>query len=207
LYLYLLRHGQSRANAGLETGPDTELTALGRLQAEEVGTWLAARPVHAVLVSPYRRCLRTAAAAVRGGPLRAEVCPLLHEHHHEPPVGGGTSPLMDRRQLRDAFPRFDVPEGYDPLPLTARGESDEQLRSRAERVVHAVLARFAASERHVAVVSHAALLKEAVHVLMGWPRNDLRQLVLDPGCLAVVRIAGEVRRLVCLNVHPATTGR
>jgi 2,3-bisphosphoglycerate-dependent phosphoglycerate mutase len=59
--IWLIRHGQSEANAGLATNhpKSIELTELGREQAQALVARVAARPAW-VVVSPYDRTLATA---------------------------------------------------------------------------------------------------------------------------------------------------
>src|SRR6476619_1476655 len=61
--LVLVRHAEPIRIGPEETGGeavDPQLTARGRDQAERLGTWLAAEPVHHVVSSPLRRALETA---------------------------------------------------------------------------------------------------------------------------------------------------
>ncbi|HEX2513472.1 MAG TPA: histidine phosphatase family protein, partial [Chloroflexota bacterium] len=54
--LYLVRHAQSEANAGLPGATrDSRLTELGRRQAEAVAQCLARHRIGRVLASPYVR--------------------------------------------------------------------------------------------------------------------------------------------------------
>jgi broad specificity phosphatase PhoE len=77
-WIGVVRHGQSKANVvrdraeleGNEVIPvaerdaDVELTDLGRVQAAEVGGWLAEHMPQVIVASPFRRAMDTAALAV-----------------------------------------------------------------------------------------------------------------------------------------------
>ncbi|HEX8591566.1 MAG TPA: histidine phosphatase family protein [Candidatus Paceibacterota bacterium] len=79
--VYFVRHGQSRGNASLITQQTetTELTARGRLQAEEVARHLQRIPLEAVIASTFARARSTAEEIGRGLGLRVEHSPLFIE--------------------------------------------------------------------------------------------------------------------------------
>src|SRR3954466_6914653 len=60
--LILIRHGQSLANVGLSTNPDSALTELGVRQSEQVAAQLLAHDLggFTCITSPYRRARQTA---------------------------------------------------------------------------------------------------------------------------------------------------
>lgn len=64
LELLLIRHGESKANAGWSTDPDCALTQLGWEQSRAAGRQLAASGVEDFIgvASPYRRTRQTAEA-------------------------------------------------------------------------------------------------------------------------------------------------
>ncbi|HJQ94013.1 MAG TPA: histidine phosphatase family protein, partial [Candidatus Thermoplasmatota archaeon] len=75
--IYLVRHGQTTANAEeIIQGPriDAALSELGLRQATSVGEALARAPIQAVYTSPLTRARQTAEAVVQrhGGAARGE---------------------------------------------------------------------------------------------------------------------------------------
>ncbi len=80
--LILVRHGQSEANLGnvLETAsPGTDLTALGRQQAEALVSRLAHEPIAAVHASDARRAVQTASPLAAALGLEVAIHPELQE--------------------------------------------------------------------------------------------------------------------------------
>jgi 2,3-bisphosphoglycerate-dependent phosphoglycerate mutase len=64
--LYLIRHAESTNNARptYERVEDPDLTSVGRLQAEHLANWLATLKIDALITSPFRRTLQTAAVVL-----------------------------------------------------------------------------------------------------------------------------------------------
>jgi len=78
---YLIRHGESMGNIGMDSGVDPPLSPRGLAQAKTTATWLAERldADTALLSSPFERCVATAAEIAAATGLRVELTPPLHE--------------------------------------------------------------------------------------------------------------------------------
>ena len=104
----LMRHAQSQANAReLGVGYDSHLSEAGRKQAKEAADFIRRYyDVDAIISSPFRRCIETAAPLCEmiGATLRLE--PLLHEFFNVEWFGD---------DLRDiTFPELsEIAESYD----------------------------------------------------------------------------------------------
>lgn len=72
--VFLLRHGQSEANAQRIDVPDPLLTDLGRMQASAWKGAIGRFAVETVLVSPLRRAIQTALLAYDGVDVHIEAC-------------------------------------------------------------------------------------------------------------------------------------
>jgi broad specificity phosphatase PhoE len=154
--IYLVRHAQSEANAGLTDAVDCPLTELGRRQSAALAEALARVRVGCVLSSPYRRCLETAEAirAATGAP--AEFWPAVHEHHHNP-FPAGQWPLPTRSALAKAWPHFTAPPDMPEVRWAAVPEDRPGQWQRLSRAVTSLLDRFAAqADARVVVVTHQA---------------------------------------------------
>lgn len=106
---YLIRHGQSLANAGIDDHFDTPLSPPGRAQAGRCGQFMACllndREAR-ILASPFRRAVQTAdlVAAACGLPIHLE--PALHELFLAGWFTPGHVPLLPLPELAKAFPRI-----------------------------------------------------------------------------------------------------
>ena len=150
LELVLARHGQSAGNLDRSLGPDTDLTGLGRRQAERLGAWLAGQGYQfsALYCSPLRRGRQTAEIAntylgveiVFDADLRETEVPYLAQ-----------------------LPARAGPLGSEPPPPFA--PEYEQMRQRVARATARILAEQA--EGQVLVIAHAGTLGTMMRTILG----------------------------------------
>lgn len=170
MWIYLVRHAQSEANAGIPGAPiDCELTPLGRRQAEATGEWLTRARLNLILCSPYIRALETASAIHRATGAPLEAFPPIHEHHIEP--FPGTWPLLGRDALRARFPHLVVPDDFADAGWHHPPETDDVTLARMGRALDAVRARFAGDrdrdERRICLVSHGSPTGKTIMAFQG----------------------------------------
>ncbi len=156
--LYMIRHGESRSNAGEEhsEGIDPSLTRAGEIQARETGRYLTENcAIDTILCSPFRRCIQTAYPISLGKGVPITLEPLLHEFFNETWFG-------DIRKLR--FPSLKKLEGqYTAIegkytdtrwwPNIAERETDVQ--DRVSRLLDRLMDS-SSSARHIVCVGHWA---------------------------------------------------
>jgi broad specificity phosphatase PhoE len=203
MQIILVRHGQSEAAAGLSSEIDCALTERGAAEAGAVAAALAGTGVACILSSPFRRCLQTAEVIRRVTAAPAELCPALHEHHHDP-YPAGPWPLLSKSQLAAAFPDFAAPSDMPETRWTAVPEDRERLWKRISSVVRQVLSRFEGqADARVVVVTHGAPASVFVQAFCLWT-NPLRASVrIDPGSISILEVDADGRRvLVQLNSRP-----
>lgn len=170
MLIYLARHAQSEANAGVSGAPiDCELTPLGRRQAEATGEWLARARLDVILASPYIRALETASAIHRATGAPVEAFPPIHEHHIEPfPTKW---PLLGREALTARFPRLHVPENFIDTGWHNPPETDDITLARMGHALDLVKARFAddpdRDSRRVCLVSHGSPIGKLIMAFQG----------------------------------------
>jgi len=78
---YLIRHGQSMGNVGLDSGPDPNLSPKGHAQAQACAALIEdyCDEDTLLLSSPFERCLKTADAIAEANSLSITITPELHE--------------------------------------------------------------------------------------------------------------------------------
>ena len=107
--LYLIRHGQSLANARIADGFDVPLSPHGRIQAGRCGEFMAdrlgSRPAR-LLCSPFLRAVQTADLIAARCELRIHLEPALHELFLEEWIPPGRVALLPLPELATAFPRI-----------------------------------------------------------------------------------------------------
>ncbi len=186
--LYLLRHGQSEANAaGLLVGrSDPPLTALGRLQAEAAGRALAGLVGGDVriLASPLDRAWRTAeivagvVAAELGEPVGVDVEERLIEMDYG---------SLDGLAIRDVDPDEWSAWRADASWRPPGGETLIELQDRVGAWCDETSRQASSATGDIVAVSHVSPIKaSAIWALGGGPEMSWK---LSLGVAALTRIA------------------
>jgi len=190
--IFLVRHGQSGANAGLTDFLDSPLTARGQEQARLTGNALLGIGLTNAYVSPLRRTLETIRPFCALSGLRAEVnadvCEYFNAAHpvyHEFP---GLSPA----QIRDEFPQtffgdtFPCGEAWWPQVL----EDDARIYARCVRVRDTLLSHFTAASEKILIVSHAETVGRLTEAFLRIPPNPIDPPWSDNCAITHLSLAG-----------------
>jgi len=205
--IYLLRHGQSQANAGISDTIDCSLTDLGKRQAEAVAEALSPVGVDVILSSPYRRCLETAELIRRRSGAAAEFWPAIGEHHHDP-FPPGPWPLPSRDELLRRWPGFVAPPQMPQLRWATVPEDRAGQWSRISKAVRDLLNRFCdQANRGVVIVTHQAPASVFIQAFCQWNNPLNVRVQIDPGSLSVLRVDPTGRRhVICINCRAESLG-
>ena len=201
--IYLVRHGQTTANAEeISQGPriDAALSELGFRQASRVGEALAHEPIQAVYTSPLTRARQTAEAVVERharaapdakGSLAVQVVPELYEMDYGRFIGQGYDVVREEMdQVLDAWRM-----GFVDQPFPG-GESALLAQHR----IRPFAARLASTaEGHdVAVIAHGRINRVLLATLTGaglqrleeFPQSNasITELAVDDGRVVVRRL-------------------
>jgi broad specificity phosphatase PhoE len=204
--IFLVRHGQSAANAQqVIQGPriDAELSELGQRQASSLGQALAREPIEAVYTSPLTRARQTADAVVRRhartespsadahGAIPVQVVPELYEMDYGNFIGQGYEAIREEMdQVLDAWRMGFVDQAFPG------GESallaQHRIRPFAARLVTA------AEGKDVAVVAHGRINRVLLATVTGvglqrleeFPQSNasITELVVEDGRAVVRRL-------------------
>src|SRR5580700_1390118 len=153
--IFLIRHGETLGNASRTVQhPDNPLSPRGVAQAERLAERLEREGLTAILASDFARAAQTAEVLgrVTGLPVRRD--PLLEERN-----------FGDIRGTPYAELGFDMfAPGYAP----PNGETWEVFHARVDRAWALVQARAAATDGHLAVVTHGLVCRSlaARHLLL-----------------------------------------
>ena len=161
--VWLIRHGQSEANAGLRsvTASGIPLTALGVLQAQAAAARFTAAPSR-IVVSPYLRAEQTAAPLQTRFPgVAVERWP-VQEFTFLAPARCRDTTAAERLPLVTAFWARADPDYRD----AAEVESFRDLLTRVDQS----LAKLRAVEGHVAVYTHGQWIQTALWRLGAGPQ-------------------------------------
>ena len=200
----LLRHGQSENNAGLTDNLDSNLTDLGRAQAERAAQRLQPDGLTHLFVSPLRRTLQTIAPLCTVTGQRAEVYADICEYF---------SPNYPKFQTFDGLTPEEIASQYpftfvgDTFPCTVVWwpqalEDKPSMAARAVRVRDALLELYGNTDEKLLLVSHAEPLGRMVEAFLRVPPSPQRPPWTD-NC-GITRLAcpsdvNEPAQLVFLN--------
>ena len=155
--VYLVRHGQSEANAGLTKHLDSPLTDLGQAQARLTAQYLATQGITRAYVSPLIRTLQTmspiCAALGMDAVAFPPVCEYFSSHHPDFLTFQGLSPS----EIGKRFPCVKITHEFScDIPWWPDGfETRRTAYDRAVRVRDSLLSRFADTAEKILIVSHA----------------------------------------------------
>jgi broad specificity phosphatase PhoE len=170
-YAYLIRHGETAwSRSGQHTGTtDIPLTDLGQRVARDLEPILARETFALVLSSPLERAKQTSVLAGFGE--RVAIDRDLAEWDY------GEYEGLTTGEIRMKAPDWTI--FNDGCP---GGESPDQVRARADRVI----ARIRSTEGHVALFAHGHLLRVLVARWLGLPTSAGSWFLLDTATVSVL---------------------
>lgn len=166
--IWLVRHGESTANAGhrIPVNADAELTETGRQQAEAFSRALDRAP-DLILATPYIRTQQTAEPTRRKYPKAPFDLVTLHEFNITPAEVYANTSLHERMPMvRDYWQRQD--------PDFVQGEGAESFRAACSRVSEE-FSRIAARGNPFAVVFTHGRVMHLLRLMHAFPVDDLRE--------------------------------
>lgn len=185
--LILVRHGQTRINAGglLQGRIDPPLDETGRTQAAAIGRTVRARfPGAEIVSSPLVRARETAAA------ISGEVS--IDERFVELDYGD-----FDGKAMTDVPAETWAKWRSDPHFRPPNGESLVELDLRVRPALEELAAR--ATESDIVVVSHVSPIKSAVTWALGVGPEATWRCSLDRASICVVAVSARGPALVTFN--------
>jgi len=200
--LALARHGETvwhSDNRYAGGSSDIDLTPKGRHQAQALARWCVGFAPDAVISSPVRRAVETAApsAAAAGVPLQ------IVEGLREVGFGLAEGRTIDELiSLDEAMvDRFRTDPVAHPFP---GAEPPEQAADRAADALRLLAEQFDGAK--ILVVAHNTLLRLAICRLLGLPVSRYRDIFprLDNGAISEMAVPADRNRissLLSLNVH------
>lgn len=188
--LLLVRHAEpERVEGGSGMRADPTLTARGKEQAAALAAWLAYEEVHAVVSSPMRRAVETAAPTAAAHDLMVETVDGLAEFDAE---ADDYIPIEELKATND--PRWQAMASG--TWQGTGGEDPQVFRDRVLRAFDEIVSRHAG--RRVVAVCHGGVVNCIVGSLVG----VARPLWFEPAYSSLHRIAASrsgVRSIVTLN--------
>ncbi len=163
--LYIVRHGESEGNAGIDDGPDPSLTDLGKEQARLTGERLIKENLEILYCSPTLRALQT--SRIIGGALglRPNVYADLTEKGSMGDYNG-----MTRSQIEGLFPEAVLFDGIkDDGWWFISEETEEDAYRRGKRVKSRLMEIYGDTTAKVLLVSHGTFGSILMSVFIGAP--------------------------------------
>lgn len=175
MFLYIIRHGQSRENDKSSKSNDSRLTDIGLQQATLTGRRLAQAdpPPDRIVASPASRTMETASRIASGCRAPVYVEPLVCEYGRL-----YDDPGMSGRELRERYPEVILPEGFPEdrgWAADTDGETKDSLRARVTEAGVLMAEGLPADVRSVAIVTHAHFSGFFIGTTMGIPQETLSE--------------------------------
>ncbi len=174
LVLYLVRHGESTSNAGLdekmceEYKVDPPLSELGVKEAELLGEYFSGLKLDAILASGLRRASRTGHEVATRQPADGAKQVELHKIFTECGTGLGTKGrTID--EIKKDFPTVVSAEGTDPSERIVHHDklgTDAELLERGKEALAYIRGRFHNGET-VMITAHAAFNTFMMYAALG----------------------------------------
>ena len=152
---YIVRHGQTVKNLAnvIQGQEDSDLTELGRRQADNIRTVFTSVRLDWIVSSDLRRALQTCAGVAENHGLEIQEEPLLREQHWGEYQG---------KRMEDVLPEyFNV--GHELFIDPPGGESLEELAARARAFWSSYSPRF--EGRNTLLVSHGTFIQVLLLVI------------------------------------------
>jgi probable phosphoglycerate mutase len=192
LSLFLIRHARAEYHPGRLYGwtPGVRLAADGVEDAKRLGERLEPVRFNAIYASPLERCLQTAEALAAGRGLPIKTVDALGEVQYGSWTGKSFKTLARTKLWRTVQlhpSRATFPGGESLRAMQARGvEAIEEIRGRHRN-------------GHVAVVSHADLLKAVVAHYLGLHLDLFQRIEVAPASVTLLTFWGDFPRLLRLS--------
>jgi probable phosphomutase (TIGR03848 family) len=199
--LVLVRHATTAATGRRLGGwtPGVHLDEAGRDQAAATAQRLAHLPLRAVYASPLERTMETARAVARphGLPVRRR------KGIGEVDYGDWTDQPLGQLRRRKLWSTIQTVPSRVTFP---GGESIRGAQARAVDTVEALAADHAGE--HVALVSHADIIKAVLAHFLGMPLDCFQRLVIAPASVSIVHLPadGPPAVLACNSTGDASNG-
>lgn len=199
--IYIVRHGQSVANAEGKYGMDSDLTEKGREQAREAAKNFKDIHFDAILSSPLKRAHETAQIIAKEHELAVSTREALRERK-EGVLEGRMYEEM-REELKDLYEmRYSVPyEKWKTVQLAEGYETDEELMGRFITEIREIAVAYPG--KTVLIGSHVGLMKTLlIHLGHGTHNTYKGQAFKNTGYI-VLKSDGvyfEVEKVVGLNL-------
>lgn len=177
--VYLVRHGQTTANAsGVLAGrTDVRLNDVGQGQARGLAASLGDLPIGAIVSSPMSRCLTTIEPLATAIGLRPGVDDRLNECDYGDWTGESLASLA-------ALPLWTTVQAQPSQVRFPGGESMEAMQARAVEAVREI----GAAHEAAVVVSHGDVIKSVLAHALGMGLDEFQRIIVEPASISVVHL-------------------
>jgi probable phosphoglycerate mutase len=189
---YLIRHAVHNYDSGALAGrlPEVLLSPQGQEQAVQLAEGLASAPLQAIYCSPLERTRQTAAVIAE----RVGLTPQISEALIELDFGEWTGQQIDDLRGVEQWQHFNT------FRSGTRAPSGELMLEAQLRVV-GEMQRLCERHRgeHIALVSHADVIKAALVFYLGVPLDFFLRFEITQASVSIVTVADYGPQVLCLN--------
>lgn len=196
----IVRHAESRNNTNEVQHPDSDLSALGREQADRIAARLARQRIAAIYASPYRRAIQTAQPLAGRCGLPIRLRPELCEYYGATRLDLTGFGLPDRTALSAEFAGVVAdPDEAEPRAWPRLDEALAECVARQKRLIAQLRARWGAEDDVVVLFGHGLPVARFIEAWMLDEPGPAFRFIMENAALNVLRFAGGVRSMICMN--------
>ena len=170
--------------------PGIVLSQTGKLQANRIAEYLKVQPLAAIYSSPLDRAMDTAAPLARVKGLVVQDSEAFIE------VDQGTWTGLSWQELQKD-PNWALYNTYRSGTSCPNGEMAVEVQARAVRALDQMLKKH--EHQHIAVVSHADVIRAAVCYYAGVPLDLSLRIEIATGSVSVLELRRDGSRIIELN--------
>ncbi len=189
---WLIRHAETDAVGKTLSGriAGVHLNANGRRQAAQLAQALAQVPMQAIYSSPLERAMETAEPLARARNLSIRTCEAVNELDFGEWAGKPWHEL-------DPLPEW---RRFNSLRSLAPAAGGELMLEAQARIVHEMeCMRRRHPDQHVAIVSHADIIKAAVAHAAGIPLDLFQRIEISPASFSTITLTEHGPSILRLN--------
>lgn len=182
--LYLIRHGQSEGNTGVDATPDPPLTEIGEKQMKLTAERLKGEGISQLYCSTTKRALKSAEILGRELNLRPKILTILAEKGTSFGYRG-----MEKEEIEREFPDVIIPEDYSPYFWQEfDNETDEEAYQRAERVEKFFRNLYQMTPKRIAAITHGTFGSILISKILGAPYSGYTLFSQNNACITQIEI-------------------
>ncbi len=191
--LFLTRHGQTEWNFEhkLDGQEDTQLTAKGIKQAQQLATHLKKEHIDAIICSPLSRSKKTAEM------ISDQVKAPIHEYKELIEIDCGKCTGRTKKEIKDIFPKLIKEWDEDTDPQFPNGENMQDVENRVVPIFKKIVEQF--KGKTIVMVGHGTVNLAFIGQLLEIPPAVRFKISQSNCCINEIHFSNEDFSIKSIN--------